>query len=236
MDELRADFGIRAGALEMDVAFRLSAPWTCLFGASGSGKTTILRVISGLARPQRGRIALGEWIWCDVESGIWVPPHRRAVRCAMQQAWLFPGTVRYNVGYAGTVREHKGQVDEVLERFDLKRLAEIDVRRLSGGERQRVSVARAVTAAVFGEVPVGLLLLDEPLAGMDMALRDQFALELRSWLRERAVTVLSVTHDVGEAFLLGAEIIRIVDGRVVSQGPVEEVLAEERLRLRAVLQ
>ncbi len=101
---------------------------------------------------------------------------------------------------------------------------------LSGGERQRVAVVRAAAAAVsLG--PGTLLLLDEPLTGLDLARQEELLDELRLWLAENGVPVLSVTHDIGEAFQLGAEVIRIADGKVVAQGPVTAVLADDRQRL-----
>jgi molybdate transport system ATP-binding protein len=101
---------------------------------------------------------------------------------------------------------------------------------LSGGERQRVAIARAATAAVsLGEGSV--LLLDEPFTGQDVRLRDELIEELRGWLVLMERPVLSVTHDVGETFQLGTEVIKIAEGRVVQQGPVAQVLAEERERL-----
>jgi molybdate transport system ATP-binding protein len=135
------------------------------------------------------------------------------------------GNILYGVG-----AKSDGVVDEVMELFRLRELAGRMPRALSGGESQRVSVARAVVSAATFAGPA-LLLLDEPFGGLDLKLRDELLLELREWLARRKVPVLSVTHDVGEAFLLGAEVIKIAEGRVVDHGPVEVVLAEERRRL-----
>jgi molybdate transport system ATP-binding protein len=93
-----------------------------------------------------------------------------------------------------------------------------------------------LSAATFGGPGKALLQLDEPFAGLDTVVRDQLLVELRAWVTRREIPVLSVTHDVGEAFQLGAEVIKIADGRVVAQGPVGEVLAEERRRLMEQLQ
>jgi molybdate transport system ATP-binding protein len=99
-----------------------------------------------------------------------------------------------------------------------------------------VSVARAVAAAVtFEGADKAMLLLDEPFAGLDSILRDELAVELRDWLQRWKVPVLSVSHDVGECFLLKAEVIRMAEGRVMEQGPAETVLARERDRLLAKL-
>ena len=96
---------------------------------------------------------------------------------------------------------------------------------LSGGEAQRVSMARATASASR------LLLLDEPFSGLDMALRSEIMKDLPAWAERRNLCVLSVTHDVAEAFELNAEVIKLADGRLVEQGPVEIVLVEERARL-----
>jgi molybdate transport system ATP-binding protein len=120
-------------------------------------------------------------------------------------------------------------VEEALQRFRLEGYAESMPWKLSGGERQRVAVARASASAIT--VADGLLLLDEPFAGLHLPLRDELLEDLRNWLAVMKTPVLSVTHDVGEAFQLGAEVIKFSDGRVLEQGPVEVVLAEERIRL-----
>jgi molybdate transport system ATP-binding protein len=225
----------RVGGLSLDVSFALTRPWTVLFGPSGSGKTTVLRAIAGFVRPDAGHIVLGGkdgQVVFDDAAGIWIPTHSREVRIAAQQAFLFPGSVRKNISYGVQLKPDDAQdwVEGLLDRFRLKELAEVDVSRLSGGERQRVSVARAV-AGTLGYSARRLLLLDEPFAGMDAVLRDELATALRDWLQERRISVLSVTHDVGEAFLLGAEVVRMAEGKVMEKGPVAVVLAEERRRL-----
>lgn len=223
----------RQGALAFDTAFELTEPWTVLFGPSGSGKTTVLRAIAGLMRPAAGRIVLGfapGTVLFDRAKGIHMPAHRRGIRLAAQVATLFPHmTVRENIAY-GVAADATGVVEETLQRFHLERLAETMPWKLSGGERQRTAVARAAASATtLGGS--GLLLLDEPFAGLDLRLRDDLLQDLRSWLAATHTPVLSVTHDVGEAFQLGAEVIKFADGHVLQQGPVEAVLAEERERL-----
>ena len=226
----------RLGALELNLAFELRQPWTVLFGPSGSGKTTVLRTIGGFVRPDAGRIVVGsrQMTLVDTNARIFVPPHQRPVRTAAQAARLFPHmTIRENVSY-GVGRASKPDarqplVDEVLELFCLGGFAGRMPHDLSGGERQKVLVARAAAAAVTGGK--NLLLLDEPFNGLDLRVRDELLDELHQWLRRWKTPVLSVTHDIGEAFQLGAEVIKIADGRVVQQGPVATVLAEERARL-----
>lgn len=231
---LTATIQHRAGSLAVDASFSLTAAWTILFGPSGSGKTTILRAIAGLLRPASGRIVCGGVTLFDSTAGVLVSAHRRPVRTAAQTARLFPQmTVRENLLYGGGAGSRPSDVaqdfDSIVALFQLAPLLDRRPQQLSGGEAQRVSVARAIYSAVTA--PAALLLLDEPFTGLETRLRDDLVAKLRPWLVERGIAVLSVTHDVGEAFQLNAEVIRIAEGRAVQQGSVGEVLAEERRRL-----
>lgn len=233
----------RVGTLSLDASFALTEPWTVLFGPSGSGKTTVLRTIAGFVRPDTGLIARGNDVLvnrrADVDSraDVFVPAHERPVRSAGQIARLFPHkTVRWNTvygnGWTAKPADAMDVAEQVMALFRIKELADRMPGDLSGGERQRASVARAVVSATtFGGPGAALLLLDEPFSGLDVALRDQLLSELREWLVRWKIPVLSVTHDVGEAFQLGAEVIKIADGRALQQGPVGVVLAEERRQL-----
>jgi molybdate transport system ATP-binding protein len=240
---LQVEIKHRLGALALDVSFALIEPWTVLFGPSGSGKTTVLRTIAGFVRPDAGSVVYGakERVLCSTAEDVWVAAHERPVRTAGQTARLFPQrTVRENVAYGMGWRSHPEDERQVLEDvMGLMRLTTLADRRpetLSGGERQRVSVARAVAAAVaFDGADRAMLLLDEPFGGLDGVLRDELAVELRDSLRRWKVPVLSVSHDVGECFLLGAEVVRMAEGKLMEQGPVETVLAKERERLLARL-
>ena len=234
------------GAISLDASFALTQPWTVLFGPSGSGKTTILRTIAGFVTPHAGFVACGERVLVDRDARIFVPPHLRPVRSAAQTARLFPHkttlwNVTYGLGWPAKSNDSVQLVDEVIGLFRLRDLVNRMPRELSGGERQRAAVARAVISAISFSRQVAalpdtaLLLLDEPFAGMDNTLRDDLLIELRDWLAQRKTPVLSVTHQVGEAFQLGAEVIKIADGKVVQQGPVGEVLADERRRLLETL-
>lgn len=228
----------RVGAVQLDVDFALTQPWTVLFGPSGSGKTTVLRAIAGFVRLVEGSIVKGKDVLMDSTAGVFVPAHERPVRSAAQTPWLFPHmTVRQNVLYGGgwpsKPLDEIQIAEELLELFRMHGMAERMPGELSGGERQRISVVRAVLSAVTfrGGSANALLLLDEPFSGLDAAMRDELLAGLREWLYRWKTPVLLVTHDVGEAFQLGAEVIRIAEGRVERQGPVAEILAEDRRRL-----
>ena len=224
--------------MALDIHFSTSAPWTLLFGPSGSGKSTILRMVAGFVAPDRGAVLFGplKSILLDTAKRIDLPPHLRPVRTAPQAPRLIPhrrvlANIRYGLS-RGTPAGYARELDEVLAMFRLHTSADRHPAELSGGEIQRVSVARAVLAAATYSGPErALLLLDEPFTGLDSALRDELATDLREWQRRRQIPVLSVSHSVAEAFLLDAEVIRLGKGRIVEQGPAREVLASERRRL-----
>jgi molybdate transport system ATP-binding protein len=227
----------RVGALLVDVDFCLTAPWTVLFGPSGSGKTTLLRAIAGFVRPDAGRIAYRETVLVDDAAGVFLPAHARPVRSAAQSARLFPhmtvmANVLYGCGWYQQREQEREVAEQVMAVFQVEGLAKRMPSDLSGGERQRVATARAVLAATTAGPPgSALLLLDEPFAGLDTGLRDAILPELWGWVRERGIPVVSVTHDVAEAFQLLPDVLKIAEGRVVLQGEVCVVLAKERERL-----
>lgn len=225
----------RQGSLELAAEFELTQPWTVLFGPSGSGKSTMLRAIAGLLHPDEGRIVFRgrrskghpEQVLTDTAQRVFVATHLRPIRWSAQSSPLFPHlTVRENVAYGVP---HVDQiVDEAMNRLRLNPLAKKMSWQLSGGERQRVTLARAIAASMTGQY---LLLLDEPFVGLDLKLRDELLADLLRWRESTGTPVLSVTHNIGETFQLGAEVIRIDEGKIVGQGPAEEVLAAERERL-----
>ena len=231
----------RIGTLEIDVDFKLTRPWTILFGPSGSGKTTILRAIAGLLRPDQGRIVVTTMpmrelplTLVDTDAGVFVPAHQRHIRLAPQQPCLFPHMkVMENIWYGAPLALNRHSepraIDggrDLLEDFELAHTSGSLPHRLSGGEAQRVNLARAVAATGSR-----LLLFDEPFTGMDARRRDRLLPLLQETLAQRCTPVLSVTHDVAEAFQLGAEVIELAEGRVIDHGPVEVVLAGQRAEL-----
>ena len=235
---LEAKIEHSVGRLSLDAQFTLTKPWSVLFGPSGSGKTTLLRAIQGFVQPESGSIAHGDTVLFDSASKLTVPPHLRPIRSAAQSPRLFPHmTVRWNTVYGNGWPSHPDDGMEIAEQtltlFRIKHLAERIPADLSGGEKQRASVARAVVAAITSGSPNNkpLLLLDEPFSGLDTALRDELLPELRAWLERWHVPVLSVTHDIGEAFQLNAEVLKLAEGHITEQGPAATVLAPERARL-----
>jgi molybdate transport system ATP-binding protein len=237
----------RLGALQLDVEFEIKQRWTVLFGPSGSGKTTILRAIAGLLRPDHARIVSTvcpdtdqerRFTFVDTDAGVFLPTRRRVVRLAPQQPALFPHlSVLENINYGlalyvrDSAEERYRRIASLLAKFHILHLADKLPAELSGGEAQRANLARAAS-----DGGGRLLMLDEPFSGLDTQVKDELiALLLDRQGDMRNGQILSVTHDVAEAFQLGAEVIKIADGKLVEQGPVEVVLAEERARLLAQL-
>jgi molybdate transport system ATP-binding protein len=224
---LRVEARTRLGGLELDVALEVGAgECLALAGPSGAGKTSVLRVASGLLQPKRGRVECGNETWLETARGIDVPPERRRCGYVFQEYALFPHlTAWQNVAYPlrGLGRsERRRRAQNLLERFGLGHLADARPRTLSGGERQRVAVAR-----VLARRP-DVLLLDEPLSALDARTRAGAARELEAVLREVEVPALLVTHDFAEAAQLGDRVGVIDAGRVVQEGTPTDLAAAPR--------
>lgn len=221
----------RAGTLRLDAALsaRPGRP-VALIGANAAGKTTLLRCLAGLHRPDDGRIEVDGDTWYDAGRRIDRPAHRRAVGLVPQQGVLFPhldvaGNVAYGLRSArprlggDEVRRRTG---EALERFGLLALARRRPEKLSGGERQRVALARATV------LDPALLLLDEPLSALDAASRAAVRASLRQLLRDRAASTVLVTHDARDALELAADAVVLEEGRVVQSGTPSELAQRPR--------
>jgi molybdate transport system ATP-binding protein len=199
-----------------------------LVGESGSGKSTALRLLAGLLRPDQGRIALGDTVWCDTAQGVWVPAPERAVGYVPQDYALFPHlSAAENIGFglraSGMDRgEVRRRTAALLERFDLAALASRRPGELSGGQQQRVALARALV------VEPALLLLDEPLAALDLQTRQTVRGELRSLLAGFPGVTVFVTHSPIEALLFGDRIAVLEEGRVSQSGERDELLTRPR--------
>jgi iron(III) transport system ATP-binding protein len=199
---------------------------TAVLGLSGCGKTTLLRVIAGFERAERGTVALGGRLLDGGEE--WVAPERRGVGYVPQEGALFPHlTVAGNVGFGLPRRERRGAaVTELLEMVGIAHLARRLPHELSGGEQQRTALARALARRPEA------LLLDEPFSSLDASLRTHVREEVNALLRAQGVTTVLVTHDQEEALSLADGVAVLRDGRIVQQGtPVElyEQPADDRL-------
>lgn len=226
----RLQLRTQLGALALDIDLDLTGNWIVIFGPSGSGKSTILRAIAGLLPDTKARLIRQDDDRNEHDL-TQLPPRERAIAYAPQQPSLFPHlTVADNIAFAQTISKSsvasEQNLNEAIKLFRLEDLVHRYPKNLSGGERQRVNLARA-----FCVPSPQLMLLDEPFAGIDRPLRDAILPELRETLRLSGVPVVSVTHDVEEAFRLQAEVVILRDGRIVDSGYVSKVLAGERLSI-----
>jgi molybdate transport system ATP-binding protein len=226
----------RRGEFELDVAF--DAPdraTTVIVGESGAGKTSLLRIAAGLDRPAAGRIVLDGAVYADTEAGFHLPAWRRELGYLSQDYALFPHlTVAENVAFglraAGVPRaEIEPRVLAALQRTGVAGLASRKPPKLSGGQQQRAALARALV------LKPRLLLLDEPLAALDLQTRRQVRGELRSLLRELRTTTLYVTHSPLEALLFGDRIVVLEGGRISQIGDRDDLLRHPRSRYVAEL-
>jgi len=204
--------------LEVEATLAAAASGIC--GPSGAGKTSLLELIAGLRRPAAGRVTLDGEVLTDIRTdkarGVFLPARHRRIGYVPQDGALFPHlSVRGNLLYG---RRHGEMPDAVVEVLGLGPLLERGIRQLSGGERRRVALGRALAAGPR------LLLLDEPLSGLDGALRERVLGHLRMVRDELGVPMLYVSHDLNELAALCTELLVIERGRVVAHGPAAELL------------
>jgi molybdate transport system ATP-binding protein len=220
---IQARFRVERSAFTLDVDLELPGQGiTALFGHSGSGKTTLLRAMAGLERTPGGYFALHEAVWQDEARGHFLPPHRRALGVVFQEAGLFPHlSVRGNMEF-GQRRSHASAplpLPEMAELLGIAHLLERRPQQLSGGERQRVAIARALLAAPQ------VLLMDEPLAALDLKRKLEILPYLERLHRELAIPVIYVSHAPDEVARLADHLVLLDNGRVVASGPLNSVLS-----------
>ena len=225
---IEAKFFINRGDFILDVDLSIpSRGVTGLFGPSGCGKTTLLRAVAGLERHPDGFLKVGDMTWQD--GNRFVRPHRRRLGYVFQEASLFTHlTVRRNLEYGlkrVTNTERKISLDNAIELLGIGHLLERKPDTLSGGERQRVAIARALA------VSPGLLLMDEPLAALDLASKQEILPYLESLHDELEIPVIYVSHIPEEIARLADNLILLEAGRVVATGATNEILTRLDLPL-----
>jgi molybdate transport system ATP-binding protein len=214
------DVHLGQGAFALDVTDDAEVEVLGVFGPSGSGKTTLLEVIAGLRTPTHGQVVIGGDVLVDTARGVQRPPHSRHVGYVPQDGALFPHLdVRGNVLYGAAARSRAHRRAEpgpdfahILATLDIAHLTARRVRDLSGGERQRVSIARALVSSPR------ILLLDEPLTGVDRGRKDRilpYLLRIRGELR---VPMVYVTHDARELCEIADRVLRLEDGQLAAAG------------------
>jgi molybdate transport system ATP-binding protein len=210
------------GELNLNVSVTIGAgELVALYGPTGSGKSSILRMIAGLLRPHGGTIKVGGEPWFDHEKNLNVPPQHRDIGMVFQEYSLFPNmTVRGNLEFARGRDGDKSMVEELLDVIELRGLQDRRPVLLSGGQKQRVALARALVRKPR------LLLLDEPLSALDFEMRARLQEYIITCHRRMNLTTILVTHDYPEVLKLARRILVLAGGSVAYDGPPEVFLSQ----------
>ncbi len=224
---LDVDIRHRQGAFTLEARFQSDGKLTALFGPSGSGKTTIANAISGLIRPDHGKVVAQERVLLDTERHTFVPKHRRRVGYVFQEGRLFPHlNVRQNLLFGRWFtpkRERKAGFDRVVELLGVGHLLDRRPSTLSGGEKQRVAMGRALLS------DPRLLLMDEPLASLDEARKAEIYPYIERLRDEGGVPIVLVSHSVAEIARLATSVVVLSEGRVIASGAASEILRHTSL-------
>lgn len=210
------------GDFRVEAQFASEGGVTALFGRSGSGKTSVLRIVGGLVKPDHGRIVIDDKVLLDTDKGIWLPPHRRGLGYVFQEPRLFPHlTVRQNLSYGqwfARSRSSLSDPEKIITMLGLEALLPRRPGLLSGGEKQRVAIGRALLASPR------ILLMDEPLSALDEARKAEILPYIERLRDELKLPVLYVSHSVGEVARLADRVVAMADGRVTGIGSASEIL------------
>lgn len=221
--QLAHDFG----GFSLDVEFAAPGGVTVLFGRSGSGKTSVVNAVAGILRPDRGKVAAHGIVLTDTARGLHLPPFRRRIGYVFQEPRLFPHlTVAQNLGFGRwfAPRDAAGaRPERIIALLGLEHLLERRPLALSGGEKQRVAIGRAILSKPR------LLLMDEPLAALDAARRDEILPYLERLREELGLPILYVSHSAVEVARLATTLVLIEGGRVRRAGPAAQLMADPAL-------
>ena len=227
---LEVDVAKRLGDFTLAARFTSGPGVTALFGRSGAGKTSVVNMIAGLLRPERGHIRVADRTLFDANAGIDVPTRRRRIGYVLQDGLLFPHlSVRQNLDYGRRMAgraEAQIPFDQVVELLGIDHLLARRPSTLSGGEKQRVAIGRALLAGP------SLLLLDEPLASLDAARKAEILPYIERLRDEMGLPIIYVSHSLDEITRLADTVVIMANGGVAAAGPVEQVMA--RLDVAAI--
>ena len=213
-----------SSGFRLDIGFETSCRFTTLFGPSGAGKTTVLSILAGFVRPEEGLVRVGSRTLLETSSGICVPVKRRSIGVVFQDALLFPHlTVEANLRYGQ--RHRKGQkravgFQRVVEVLEIGGLLERLPRNLSGGEKQRVALGRALLSGPE------LLLMDEPMASLDVPLKRRILAYLARAVEEWDIPTIYVSHSQAEVRRAADWVVVMENGRVVTEGTPDDALGQ----------
>lgn len=214
-------------ALDLGLTIPTGELWA-IMGPSGAGKTSFLRMLAGLMRPEKGEVVISGEKWVDTANRLFLKPQKRKVGFLFQDYALFPHwTVAQNLRFALGKGADQGQIGEWLTTFGLEGLAEQKPNRLSGGQLQRIALIRALIAQP------DLLLLDEPLSALDAPLRKRWQDDLKLWHNRYPLTTLLISHDPVEVIRLADQMIWLEAGQIRWQGKPADYFGSERNQIQA---
>src|ERR1700744_1628649 len=216
---LKVDISKQLGEFTLEASFTSEGRVTGLFGASGAGKTSLINIIAGLLKPDRGVVTLDDEALDDTAAGVPIPPHRRRIGYVFQDARLFPHLdVRQNLDYGRRMNglaEDRAQHKRVVDLLDIGALLKRRPGQLSGGERQRVAFGRALLSKPR------LLLLDEPLGALDEGRKLEILPYLARLRDEAGIPMVYVSHDAAELRQLATQIVMLRGGHITAFGGVK---------------
>lgn len=222
-----------SGKGQLQIAFRLeSQKFLTLYGASGAGKTSILRILAGLMTPDKGKIIVNGRTWLDTANKINLPSQKRNIGFLFQDYALFPNmTVQENLVFALEKGQEKKTIKDLMDLMDLGALQHRKPMTLSGGQKQRVALARALV-----QQPK-LLLLDEPLSALDIIMRNKLQAYLLEIHRTYQLTTILVSHDIPEILKTSEEVIVIEQGKIIERGKPTNIFKNQTsFTLRGTIQ
>ena len=207
------------GDLPLDVNLQVEeGEFITIEGPSGAGKTTILRMISGLLKPEKGIIDISGKVWYNISSNIFLPPQKRNVGFVFQDYSLFPNmTILQNLEFAINHKKDNAFIEEIIEITELKELKDRYPSTLSGGQRQRAALARAIIRKP------DILLLDEPLSALDTEMRLKLQDYILTVHKKFNLTTILVSHDISEIFKMSDRVVRLNKGKIISEGKASSV-------------
>jgi molybdate transport system ATP-binding protein len=226
--DLLVDIEYRRGDFQLRADFSAGRGLTAFFGRSGSGKTTLANLIAGLARPETGRLSIGDRVMFDAAQGLFVPPEHRRIGYVFQEGRMFPHlSVLKNLQYGRRFLPNGAtapEPDEIIELLALRPLLERRPRNLSGGEKQRVAIGRALLSAPQ------LLVMDEPLAALDGTHKSEILPFIERLRDEARIPIVYVSHALEEVIRLADTMVILDHGRTVASGAVEDIMGRLDLR------
>jgi molybdate transport system ATP-binding protein len=216
------------GDMILDVELNLEeGNLVALYGKSGAGKTSLLKIIAGLLTPEKGLIKVEGKVWLDTDMNVNLSPQKRNIGFLFQEYSLFPNmTVKENLEFALTKGQHKKIIDELLEIVDLGDLQFRKPDSLSGGQKQRVALARSLV-----QKPK-ILMLDEPLSALDYEMRDKLQQYILQLHKEFKLTTLLISHDISEILKMSDYLMEIDRGKIINQGPATEVFSFNKINAK----